>query len=255
MEQRKTTRIHRPTILHHEKETTGNAMKIGGLQKTSLLDYPDHISAIIWTLGCNFHCPFCYNTDIVNQTIPEIKEQEVLNFLHKRKKQLETVVITGGEPLIYTDLDSFLHKIKKMGYLIKLDTNGSLPQYLKKLLDQQLLDYVAMDIKAPPEKYHKLTETNVNIDDINTSINLIRENALDYEFRTTFIPKYLTKEDILKIAKWLNPSKRYILQQYKHDTQHLSNSIKKLKPYSKQYILETFNHIKNNFKECSIRGV
>jgi pyruvate formate lyase activating enzyme len=255
MEQRKTTRIHRPTILFHEKETTGNSMKIGGLQKTSLLDYPDHISAIIWTMGCNFHCPFCYNTEIVNKTAQSISEKEILNFLHSREGLLEALVITGGEPLLQNDLEPFINRVKSMGFLIKIDTNGAFPNRLKPLLEKKLVDYIAMDIKAPPEKYHRLIGSKVEITDINQSITLIKELALDYEFRTTFVPTYLEKQDIVQIATWLKGAKRFYLQQYKHDAPHLLSSIQKIKPYAKKYILETLDQIKPFFNECHARGL
>src|SRR5512136_682372 len=134
-------------------------MNIGGLQKTSLLDYPDLISAIVWTVGCNFRCPFCYNKDLVLGKVENIAEEDVLSFLKKRKGLLEGLVISGGEPLIQNDIIQFCEKVKKIGYLIKIDTNGINPEVLQELIDKKLVDYIAMDIKAPKEKYNDLTET------------------------------------------------------------------------------------------------
>ena len=138
-------------------------MKIGGIQKTSLLDYPDTISAIIWTIGCNFRCPFCYNKDIVFGKVETISEEEVISFLEKRKGLLEGLVISGGEPLMQKDIVQFAEKVKKLGYLIKIDTNGMYPDKLRQLIDKKLIDYIAMDIKAPKNKYDNLTGVKTDI--------------------------------------------------------------------------------------------
>ena len=138
-------------------------MKIGGFQKTSLLDYPDRISAIVWTSGCNFRCPFCYNKNLAFGNAELFPMDEILSFLSKRKEQLEGVVISGGEPLIQEDIVDFVEKIKELGLLIKVDTNGAFPEKLSELLEKQLVDYVAMDVKAPREKYHQLTGIDVDI--------------------------------------------------------------------------------------------
>ena len=154
-------------------------MKIGGLQKTSLLDYPDTISAIVWTVGCNFRCPFCYNRDIVLGNVELISEDEVLSFLKKRFDMLEGLVITGGEPLIQADIVEFAEKIKKIGYLIKIDTNGMYPEKLKELIDKKLVDYIAMDIKAPKKKYETLTGVKTDIKKIEKSIDIIKNSGVD----------------------------------------------------------------------------
>ena len=184
-------------------------MNIGGLQKTSLLDYPDTISAIIWTVGCDFLCPFCYNKDLVLGKVGVIPEEEVLSFLEKRKGMLEGLVISGGEPLMQKDIVQFAEKVKKLGYLIKIDTNGMYPEKLKELIDKKLVDYIAMDVKAPNSKYDELTDVKTDIKKIEKSIEIIRNSKLDYEFKTTFVPELLTKEDIVSIAKWLKGSKRF----------------------------------------------
>ena len=230
-------------------------MKFGGFQKTSLLEYPDRISAIVWTVGCNFKCPFCYNTALVEGNVELIPEDEILSFLKKRKGMLEALSISGGEPLLQKDIADFTAKVKKLGYLVKIDTNGMYPEMLKELIDRNLVDYVSMDVKAPPEKYRRLTGSSINIKDINSSINLIQELAPDYEFRTTFVPTYLKKQDIIQIAKWLKGAKRFYLQQYKHDAPHLSSSLSKTKPYTKKYVLETFEQISPFFNECHVRGI
>lgn len=230
-------------------------MKIGGLQKTSLLDYPDTISAIIWTVGCDFRCPFCYNRDIVLDKVGTIPEEEILSFLEKRKGMLEGLVISGGEPLIQKEIIEFAEKVKKLGYLIKIDTNGMHPEKLKELIDKKLVDYIAMDVKAPKNKYDKLTDVKTDIKKIEKSIEIIRNSAPDYEFKTTFMPELLTKEDIVSIAKWLNGSKRFYLQQFKNDVDLISSKLQNVAPYSRDKFIETLNDIKSYFQSCDVRGI
>ena len=229
-------------------------MKIGGFQKTSLLDYNGNISAIIWTVGCNFNCPFCYNIDIVKGNVELFSEDEILDFLKKRKGLLEGLVITGGEPLMQKDIIDFIKKVKKLGYLIKVDTNGSFPDKLKKLLDENLVDYVAMDIKAPKKKYNEISGVKTNISNIDESIKLIKEKAPDYEFRTTIIPEMLKKEDIIEIGRWLKSSEKYYLQQFKNDISVISPKLEKVTPYSKKELEDILQEIKPFFKKCEVRG-
>ena len=230
-------------------------MKIGGFQKTSLLDYPDMISAIVWTVGCNFNCPFCYNKDLVKGNTGLFSEEEIFNFLEKRKGLLEGLVITGGEPFLQEDITAFAEKVKKLGYPIKIDTNGTYPEKLKELIDKKLVDYVAMDVKAPKNKYNQLTGAKTDISKIEKSIEIIKADAPDYEFRTTFAPELLKKEDIIEIAKWLDGAKRFYLQQFKNETQLVSSKLDNVAPYSKEYLNETLNEIKPFFKNCYVRGV
>jgi pyruvate formate lyase activating enzyme len=230
-------------------------MRIGGLQETSLIDYPDTICAIIWTMGCNFNCPFCYNPQLITEKTKLISEEEILSFLKKRKGKLEGVSITGGEPLLQKDLNNFLKKIKTLDYLIKIDTNGAYPKILEQLLKEHLIDYIAMDIKAPPKKYEQLTGTKINIKHIEESIQIIQQSNTDYEFRTTYVPSYLKKTDIIQIAQWLQGSKKFYLQQYKNNTPHLSKKLDTLKPYNKEYVQDTYNKIKPYFDKCYTRGI
>jgi len=138
-------------------------MKVGGLQKTSLLDYPGILSAIIWTAGCNFRCPFCYNKQLVLGKTEIISEETILSFLEKRRDVLEGLSISGGEPLLQDDIVDFTEKVKKLNYLIKIDTNGAFPEKLKELIDKKLVDYVSMDVKAPKEKYDQLVGVKTDI--------------------------------------------------------------------------------------------
>jgi len=229
-------------------------MKIGGFQKTTLLDYPEQISSIIWTVGCNFNCPFCYNVDVVKKTAKTISEKEVLAYLEKRKNVIDGLVISGGEPLLQKDIASFCEKVKKLGYLIKIDTNGTLPENLKELIDKKLVDYIAMDIKAPKKKYADLAGKKLDIKKIQKSIDLIRNSGLDYEFRTTFVPDMLTKKDIKEIGKWLDGSEKFYLQQFKHDTTVLSSKLEKTKSYSEEELISALEEVKPFFKQCDIRG-
>lgn len=230
-------------------------MKIGGIQKTSLLDYPDTISAIIWTIGCNFRCPFCYNKDLVFGRVVTISEEEVLSFLEKRKVMLEGLVISGGEPLLQDDIVSFAEKVKKMGYLIKIDTNGMYPEMLKELIDRKLVDYIAMDVKAPKNKYDSLSGVKTDIKKIEKSIEIIRSSLINYEFKTTFASNLLTREDIVEIAKWLKGSKRFYLQQFNNEANLISSKLQNSKPYSKDELIDTLKDIKPYFEYCDVRGI
>lgn len=189
-------------------------MNISGFQKFSLIDYPGKISAVIFTQGCNFRCPYCHNPELLENKSGSIDEKIVLDFLKTRKNQLEAVVITGGEPTLQPDLINFLEKVNKMGFLTKLDTNGTNPKIIKKALKLNLTDYIAMDIKGPINKYSEIVMVKVNIKEILESINLIKQKAPDYEFRTTITKEQLTKSDIKKIGEMIKGSKQYSLQKY-----------------------------------------
>jgi len=230
-------------------------MKIGGFQKTSLLDYPEEISAIIWTVGCNFNCPFCYNKDLVNDKTSIISEKEVLDFLEKRRGLITGLVISGGEPLMQKDIVDFAAKVKKLGYLIKIDTNGTYPEKLQELIDKKLVDYIAMDFKAPCNKYSKLAGKKIDCKKIKKSIKIIQGSNVDYEFKTTFVPDLLKKEDIVEIGKELKKSKRFYLQQFKNDIPLISSNLVDMKPYSKEYFDETLSEVKAFFDICEMRGL
>ncbi len=230
-------------------------MKIGGFQKTSLLDYPDKISSIVWTIGCNLNCPFCYNTELVHETAQSIDVKQIITHLKKRKRIIEALVISGGEPFLQKDLDLFCKKIKKINILIKVDTNGTFPDKLNELIENKLVDYIAVDIKAPKNKYAKLTGGKIDIKDIQKTIDILQKSQIDYEFKTTIVPKFLTKKDILEIGKWLKGSKKYYLQQFKNEMPVLSEELNYVKPYDKKYIFEIIEEIKPLFEYCNARGV
>lgn len=191
-------------------------MQIHGLNKTTLLDYPQHVAATVFIGGCNFRCPFCHNKDLVlhADTCPIINEDEVLNFLKKRFGILTGVCVTGGEPTLRKDLPDFLRKIKDIGYCIKLDTNGTNPHMLRLLFEQNLIDTIAMDIKTCLSDYPRLIGTHIDKDIIAASASFLMNSGIDYEFRTTVVKELHTKEAFVEIGKWLHGCKRYFLQSY-----------------------------------------
>lgn len=193
-------------------------MNILGLTKTTLLDYPEHVAATIFTGGCNFRCPFCHNRDIVFQNnIEAIDIEEILSFLIKRKNILSGVCITGGEPTLNNDLGEFIQRIKDIGYKVKLDTNGSNPDMLQDLIDKGLIDYCAMDIKNSREKYAVTCGyPYLNIESIEKSKDiLLHQDKIEYEFRTTVVKELHSLEDMVNIAKWIQGAKHYFIQSYK----------------------------------------
>jgi pyruvate formate lyase activating enzyme len=211
-------------------------MHIGGFQKFSLIDYPQKVAAVIFTQGCDFRCPFCHNADLVlpEKFTPLLSEKDILEFLKKRKGQLTGVVITGGEPTIQGDLSDFLRKVKELGYSIKLDTNGNHPEVLKDLIDQQLVDYIAMDIKTSFGRYQEATGVDVDIKNIQRSIDAILGSGLDYHFRTTVVHKFISNNDLQEINKSLSQAKRYLLQEFVTDQLILDKTLKDERVYSQE---------------------
>lgn len=190
-------------------------MIIGGFQKCSLIDYPEKIAAIVFTQGCNFRCPYCHNPELLPLKGDVLVEESfIFDFLNTRKGKLDAVVITGGEPCLQPDLIEFIEKIKKMGFLVKLDTNGSFPDKLQKIIDLNIVDYVAMDIKAPIEKYKEITCSAINTDNIAKSIDIIINSNIEHEFRTTIVKSLLSEQDIYKIGEIISESKKYCMQKF-----------------------------------------
>jgi len=231
---------------------------IGGLQKTTLIDYPGRVACTVFLIGCNFRCPFCYNRGLVLpeeiKKQPKIPEKEFFKFLKERKRLLEGICLTGGEPTLNRDLPKFIKKIKKLGYLVKLDTNGSIPQMLKRLIDEKLIDYAAMDIKASlkSQNYDRAAGVRVNLNNIKKSIAIIKKSGIDYEFRMTVVPGFHTKEDIIKIARWIGPVKKFCLQNFKPE-KTIDSKFEKIKPHSKDFLLEIKEEISQFFEICEVR--
>jgi pyruvate formate lyase activating enzyme len=191
-------------------------MRIGGLQKLSLIDFPGKPAAVVFTQGCNFRCPFCHNRELVIPSFfqESISQEYVLHFLEERKDKLKGVVLSGGEPTLQEDLLPFLRKIKVMGYSIKLDTNASQPRVLKEIISRGLIDFIAVDIKAPLARYSELAGTHVNIDNIRESIDIVLKSRVGYLFRTTVPKPLLSPEDIEEITFLINGCRQYVVQEF-----------------------------------------
>jgi len=232
--------------------------EIGGLQKTTLIDYPGRVAATIFLIGCNFRCPFCYSSELVLpekiKLQPRISEKDFFNFLKERKGLLEGVVICGGEPTINKDLPEFIKKINWLGFLVKLDTNGSNPEMLKKLIDEKLINYVAMDVKAPlkKEKYEMASGIKINLEKIKKSIEIIKGAGIDYEFRTTVVPTLHSKEDIIQIAQDIGSAKKYFLQNFRPE-KTINSKFETIKPYPRELLLEIKKEIEKFFEACEVR--
>ena len=233
-------------------------MKIAQILPTTLIDYPNRVAALIYTPLCDFRCPFCHNSELV---LPEkirklqlIPENDILYFLREREKFLDALCITGGEPTLHDDLPRFIGRVKQLGLLVKLDTNGSRPEVLKELFDNHLLDYVAMDIKGPTNRYDELAGVHVDLDAVRRSIKLIMERAPDYEFRTTVAPT-ITAEDIEDTVELVQGAKRYFLQTFVvPDGKNLVDpSWNARAALSKTELEAVWERIKKNFPDGGVR--
>jgi pyruvate formate lyase activating enzyme len=232
-------------------------MLICGWQKLTLLDYPGKVATTLFTLGCDFQCPFCQNPELVDpkkiKQQPLIKEGAFFNFLKSRQGLLDGVCLTGGEPLLQPDIFDFIKRIKQLRFLVKLDTNGYQPSKLTQLFQANLLDFVAMDIKGSKEKYHQAVGRSVNLKDIQMSIDSIRQSRIDYEFRTTAAPGIINQKEIVKIGQWLQGSKIFALQQF-NPQKTLDTSWQKIKPYSQEELKEMLKIAKSYFEKVVLRG-
>jgi len=245
-------------------------MVIGGLQKFSLLDYPEHLSAIIFTLGCNFRCQFCYNPMLVRpesvdklqdnprqgeaEGYPQIiSEDDLFAFLSSRQGKLDAVVVTGGEPTLHQDLPGVLGRIKEMGFKVKLDSNGTNPDMLADLLRQGLLDYIAMDVKAGPDKYDLVTGAQPDLEKIRKSITIIKDSGLPYEFRTTMVPELVTEEDIHGIGQMIKPADKWYLQKFQSDTELVNMSFRQTKGFTDREMEAFCQTGKQYARECEMR--
>ena len=230
-------------------------VKIHGFQKITLLDYPGKVACTIFLGACNFRCPFCHNGSLVlaPEKEPLIPVEDVWKVLKKRQGILDGVCITGGEPTLSVGLMEFIEQIKEMNYLVKLDTNGARPEVIKELLDHQLLDYIAMDIKNSPEKYAQTAGiTQVDMNKINESVELLKSNVVDYEFRTTVMKELHEKEDFERISEWLAGSKRYFLQAYKETELVICPGFSS---YSKDELEKFVQIARQTIAQVEIRGV
>jgi len=236
-------------------------MIIGGLQKVTLIDYPSKLACTIFFSGCNFRCPFCYSKELVIpeeiKNHPQISEKQLFDFLNEKIGLLEGCVLCGGEPTIYGDeLIEFARKIKQKGFLIKLDTNGTNPQVIKKMIKEGVVDYIAMDIKTPLNKEKYIIGSgikNIDIETIRESIEIIKNSGIDYEFRSTIVPWIHTREDIIQMAKDIAPAKKYYLQRFRGEKGTIDNNFSSIKPFEDNFLKEIGEEIKNNFQVFKIR--
>lgn len=250
-------------------------MLIAGLNKTTLLDYPGCVAATVFVGGCNFRCPFCHNGTLVLDPLAQgaYAEEEIFAFLEKRKGILKGVCITGGEPTLHADLREFIVRIKEAGYKVKLDTNGYAPDVLAMLMDDKLVDYVAMDLKNCPDKY-ALTigmdrgkgERGFEIDKIKRSVSLLKKSSVLYEFRTTVVKEFHTREDLIQIADWIKGCPCYYLQQYQDNENILclmkegrgKSGVRPFHGYSKEEMEQMaalLRQVPGMTGEVSLRGV
>jgi len=278
-------------------------MELGGLQKTTLIDYPGRVACTVFTAGCNYKCPFCYNPALVLVGSPsarlantyedssaqkqhhnlarasvvsktavlehpknarvfdtssktastQLDSLEFFNFLKERKNQLEGVCICGGEPTIHADLPAFCKQIKELGFAVKLDTNGSNPEMLKRLIADELVDYVALDIKAPKDKYSLVAGIDVDVEKVEQSVAILKASGVTYELRTTVVPTLLSKADVVKIAEWIGPAEKYFLQSFQAKTGTVDPALAQIEPYSDAALGEMRDAVASSFRVCKIR--
>lgn len=225
-----------------------------GLQRLSLIDYPGKLCATIFTAGCNFRCPYCYNEDIVLDypAMPKVPEDKIIEFLHPRLGFLDGVCVTGGEPTIHRELPKFLGRLKSIGSLVKLDTNGSRPKALAYVMEKGLVNYIALDVKVPLDRYEETVRYRVKPEGLKETIKLIRRSGVDHEFRTTVVPGLLDGDDLEEIAMTLAGSKRYVLQQFRPG-KTLCPDFKDVKPYSEAEMRQFRDRVAPYFAETGLR--
>lgn len=227
-------------------------MKIAGFQKLTLLDFPGKVSCILFTQGCNFKCPYCQNSGLIGHENDElIDEEEIFSYLNKRKGVIDGVVISGGEPTVQADLVRFIRRVKDQGFLVKLDTNGSNPDMLEELLKDNLLDYVAMDIKNPLTLYKEVAGISPKVDKLKRSIELLKNCSIDHEFRTTIIRNIHDIDKIFEICSYVDGNKMY-LQNFEQSENVLGAN---LESFSKEELLDIQKKMKGKYPNVKVRGI
>ena len=230
-------------------------MEIHGIQKMTLLDYPEKVACTIFTARCNFRCPFCHNASLVTHVdaAAAISEEEVFSFLAKRQGILDGVCITGGEPLLQPDIEEFIRKVKELGYQVKLDTNGSFPEKLKKIVSAGLVDYVAMDIKNSRESYGKtIGIEGYDTGNVEKSIQYLMSGSVPYEFRTTVVQEFHQRTDFESIGKWIEGADKYYLQQFVDSGDLIQEG---LHGYNKDIMNQALEVVKKSVQTAELRGL
>ncbi|NMB36287.1 MAG: anaerobic ribonucleoside-triphosphate reductase activating protein [Firmicutes bacterium] len=231
-------------------------MDIRGLQRTSLIDFPGEICATLFTGGCNLRCCYCYNKDLVfnPDTLPFFSQGEIMSFLQKRSSLLDGICLTGGEPTLQKALLPFLTAVKELGLKVKLDTNGTRPAVLRRLLEKEVLDYVAVDLKGPWQKYPLITGKNIDVRVLKETIALLKDGSLQHEFRTTVVPGILGVEDLLIISKTIEGSPKYVLQQFQPHPNLIDSSLCSTQPYSLETIQQAALRCRQYVQSVELRG-
>ena len=228
-------------------------MKISGLMKLTLLDFPGHVACTVFLAGCNFRCPFCHNGSLVRGGDLEISRDELTAFLKKRQGILDGVCVTGGEPLLNPDVGELLREIKSLGYLVKLDTNGSYPERLSEILNDGLADYVAMDVKSSEDRYSAACGCDADVQSIKKSIDIIKSSGVEHEFRTTVVKGIHSKEDIAKCAALVGKGEKYFLQSYKASDDIISPD--GLSSFDTEELKEILAEAQKSNSKTALRGV
>ncbi len=230
-------------------------VEIKGYLPTSLIDYPGKIVSVVFLPRCNFSCPYCFNVEMVkdDKKLNKIPEENIIEHLKSRKKWLDGVCITGGEPTLQKGLPDFIKKIKELGFLVKLDTNGTNPEMLAQLLKEKLIDYIAMDVKGPLGKYPQIAKTDAGLEGVKKSVELIKKSGVDYEFRTTVSPALLSKKDIEEMGKWLKGVKKLCLQQIR--TEKMLDEKFSKKAYTPDELKKLAEVARPFFKSVEVRGI
>ncbi|MBP3619702.1 MAG: anaerobic ribonucleoside-triphosphate reductase activating protein [Clostridia bacterium] len=227
-------------------------MEILGIEKVSFVDYENKICATVFTGGCNFCCPFCHNGGLVKRTHKKIEESEILNYLKERKSLLDAVTISGGEPTLQRDLKEFVKKVKEMCYLVKLDTNGTNPQVVRELLDEKLIDYVAMDIKNNFDNYCGITGVSKNFSDkVEETLQILKDSKVEFELRTTLVKEFHSRENIEKIASELAGQNKLVLQKFVENENCLNFGLHEVEKKQAQEFQEILS---KSIKNVSLRG-
>ena len=228
-------------------------MEIGGLQKMTLLDYPGKVACTVFLSGCNFRCPYCHNSALVlpGRMGSGISQEELLEFLDRRKGKLDGVCITGGEPTVHRDLPELIEKIRQKGFLVKLDTNGSNPSMLEALIREKKIDYVAMDVKNSPERYGWTCGNSGILEGVQESVEILKQDAIDYEFRTTVCKPFHDAESMASLARWIQGCRRYFIQNFEDSGSLVGEGAE---AFSQQELQELFRAVRVYIPEARIRG-